>query len=204
MPLAGLPHANKYDQKDSPAEKEMRVRTREHVRNEGSRRFKSAPLHHPVPQVSDLSDNRSEIRPFARNLGLTHGLGDRLQRRQSGGYGKTYPAIDFDRSMDVRPHFAFIDRPKLRGTQEHTPARLTPPRARSRATSRCSACNHIGARALSCPPTRSSSKRSATSLGFILIRRTTRWYCAWMRRARCRPWSAPNQCCQWGSVMSRE
>ena len=44
MPLAGLPHANKYDQKDSPAEKEMRVRTREHVRNEGSRRFKSAPL----------------------------------------------------------------------------------------------------------------------------------------------------------------
>ena len=44
MPLAALPHANKYDRKDSPAEKEMRVRTREHVRNEGSRRFKSAPL----------------------------------------------------------------------------------------------------------------------------------------------------------------
>jgi hypothetical protein len=44
MPLAGLPQANKYDQRDSPAEKEMRVRTREHVRNEGSRRFKSAPL----------------------------------------------------------------------------------------------------------------------------------------------------------------
>ena len=53
MPLAGLPHANKYDRKDSPAEKEMRVRTREHVRNEGSRRFKSAPLRQRVFSFRD-------------------------------------------------------------------------------------------------------------------------------------------------------
>jgi hypothetical protein len=57
MPLAGLPHANKYDQKDSLAEKEMRVRTREHVRNEGSRRFKSAPLHHSVRRFLHFSEN---------------------------------------------------------------------------------------------------------------------------------------------------
>ena len=38
----------------------MRVRTQEHVRNEGSRRFKSAPLHHPVSKFSDISENRSK------------------------------------------------------------------------------------------------------------------------------------------------
>jgi hypothetical protein len=58
MPLAGLPHANKYDQKDSPAEKEMRVRTREHVRNEGSRRFKSAPLRQRVGYLPVVSNRR--------------------------------------------------------------------------------------------------------------------------------------------------
>ena len=36
----------------------MRVRARKHVRNEGSRRFKSAPLHHPVHQFSGVSENR--------------------------------------------------------------------------------------------------------------------------------------------------
>ena len=57
MPLAGLPHANRYDQKDSPAEKEMRVRTREHVRNEGSRRFKSAPLRQAVSDFRVLCES---------------------------------------------------------------------------------------------------------------------------------------------------
>ena len=74
---------------------------------------------------------------------------------------------------------------------------------RSGAISPCLEFNRTAPRALSCPPTRSSSKRFATSLGFILIRRTTRWYYAWTRRARCRPWSAPSRCCRWDSVMSR-
>src|SRR5437660_5930154 len=51
-----------------------------------------------------------------------------------GGIRQDLSAIDFDRSMDVRSHFAFIDRPKLRGTREHTPARPSPRRATVRAS----------------------------------------------------------------------
>jgi hypothetical protein len=43
------------------------------------------------PQVFGPLGESIEIRPFARNLGLTHGPGERLQRRQSGEYGKPYP-----------------------------------------------------------------------------------------------------------------
>jgi hypothetical protein len=38
----------------------MRVKARTHVRNEGSRRFKSAPLHHTVRQFLYFSENRSK------------------------------------------------------------------------------------------------------------------------------------------------
>src|ERR1700688_2160413 len=50
------------------------------------------------------------------------------------GIRQDLSAIDFDRSMDVRSHFAFIDRPKLRGTRQHTPARPSPRRATVRAS----------------------------------------------------------------------
>ena len=79
MPLAGLPHANKYDRKDSPAEKEMRVRTREHVRNEGSRRFKSAPLRHTVWHASL---HYGEAMKLARGARFTRGRGRGECQRQ--------------------------------------------------------------------------------------------------------------------------
>jgi hypothetical protein len=44
MPMAGLPQTNKYDRKDSPAEKGNARESTEACANEGSRRFKSAPL----------------------------------------------------------------------------------------------------------------------------------------------------------------
>ena len=45
----------------------MRVRTREHVRNEGSRRFKSAPLRQPVSTFAYIY---GEGRKLARNAGV--------------------------------------------------------------------------------------------------------------------------------------
>ena len=45
----------------------MRVKARKHVRNEGSRRFKSAPLRQRVGRFSDLW-RIDEIRAWARDL----------------------------------------------------------------------------------------------------------------------------------------
>jgi hypothetical protein len=46
------------------------VRTREHVRNEGSRRFKSAPLRHSVLDVGYSLRSLPEIRAYRPNLDL--------------------------------------------------------------------------------------------------------------------------------------
>ena len=78
------------------------------------------------------------------------------------------------------------------------------PRARWRATSRCSACNRIAPRASSSPPIRSSWKKCATWWDFTSIHPTRRWCCAWMKRARFRRWSAPSRCSRWGWDTSKE
>ena len=84
------------------------------------------------------------------------------------------------------------------GACARRPKKPASPRARWLGTSHCSVCNRIAARASSSPPTRSSWRRCATSWDFTSIRRTRRWCCAWTRRARCRPWSAPSRCCRMG------
>jgi hypothetical protein len=98
MPLAGLPHANKYDRKDSPAEKEISVRTREHMRNEGSRRFKLY-----------FSENRSK---FARVRAICDCAWTQRAARAAliGGTRQNLCGLDSAGSTDVRSHFAFIDR----------------------------------------------------------------------------------------------
>jgi hypothetical protein len=72
MPLTGLLHANKYDRKDSPAEKEMRVRTREHLRNEGST-VQIRPSPPSSPGLHGFSSTFSEIAPTGgfRAIGRT-------------------------------------------------------------------------------------------------------------------------------------
>ena len=55
----------------------------------------------------------------------------------------------------------------------------------------------------SCRPTRSSSRRYATSSGSTSTPRTTRWCCASTKRARFRRCSGRSRCCRWGWATSR-
>src|SRR5947207_103798 len=46
------------------------------------------------------------------------------------------------------------------------------------------------------PRTRSSWRRSSMWSACTTTRRTRRWCCAWMRRARSRRWTGPSRCCR--------
>jgi hypothetical protein len=72
--------------------------------------------------------------PVCAQFGINAWTRRAAPAEQIVGIWQDLSAIDFDRSMDVRSHFAFIDRPKLRGTREHTPARPSPRRATVRAS----------------------------------------------------------------------
>jgi hypothetical protein len=86
----------------------MRMNARKQVRNEGSPRFKSAPLHNPVPQLSDLSENRSK---FARVRAISY---QRMNPESGSGaakcgeYGKTYPPSILLGATKIRSNFAFL------------------------------------------------------------------------------------------------
>ena len=64
------------------------------------------------------------------------------------------------------------------------------PPPRSTGSDKPSACCRTARRRSSCPRTRSSWRRFATSLGCIWIRRNGRWCCASTRRTRSRRWIA--------------
>jgi putative transposase len=40
-------------------------------------------------------------------------------------------------------------------------------------------------------------------VGLYLHRPEMQWFCAWMKRARCKRSNAPSRCCRWGSATSR-
>ena len=85
------------------------------VLNTRNRWFEFIPLHHPVPQFSDVSENRSK---FARVRAISYQRMDPESGSCSakwGEYGKTYPPSIFTRSLEIRSKFAFIDRAKAMG-----------------------------------------------------------------------------------------
>jgi hypothetical protein len=93
------------------------VKARKHVRNEGSRRFKSAPLHHPVLQFSDLWENRSKS---ARVRAICDCAWTRRAAPAAliGEHGKTYPgSILLGPRMFARTAHSPIE-PKLLAARE--------------------------------------------------------------------------------------
>ena len=144
-------------------------------------------------------DRRDEARRLLRHR---RHLAASLHRASVGGPGPTSPAPVPHASSPTPTSSESSRRPWSPSPRRRPTGALAAWPANSGCRSRPSAGSGVPSGSSrtrrgpsSCRPTRSSSRRSATSSGCMSARRSGRSSCASTRRARSRHWTGPSRCC---------